>query len=213
MPVRDWNPEKIRKSHVRQAARTWREDGRYLNFRDSTSYDVLIDGKPYPPKAISSRAHELATGTALLPSEFGGARDGLWHRRLKELGFDIVEKGSDASLSYDVAKSLKLSRKTRLAKIAEEAKNPPTQLKVEVTRFVRSPHVVAERLFLAQGHCEQCKKPAPFRRLVDNSPYLEVHHVEPLSNGGFDIVVNTQALCPNCHSEIHDRLRIERQVE
>jgi hypothetical protein len=212
MPVH-WNPEKIRKSHVIQAARTWREDGHYLNFRDSISYDVIINGKPYPPKAISSIAHKLATGVAILPKEFGGARDGLWHRRLKQLGFEIVEKGSDASLSYDVAKSFKLSRKTRLAKIAAEAKTPLAQLKVEVTRFIRSPHVVAERLFISQGHCEECKKPAPFRRLVDNSPFLEVHHVEPLSNGGLDIVENTQALCPNCHSEIHDRLRIERQVE
>lgn len=212
MSIHDWNPEKIRKIHVKQAARIWREDGGYLNFRGSTSYDVFIDGKPYPPKAISSIAHKLATGRALLSNEFGGARNGVWHRCLKALGFEIVEKGSDASLAYAVAKSYKLTRKSRLEKIAAD-KNPPKKIEVTVTRFVRSPHVVAERLFIAEGYCERCKKPAPFRRLVDNTPYLEVHHVVPLSEDGLDEVENTQALCPNCHSEVHDQLRIERQVE
>ena len=213
MPVSDWNPEKIRRSHVREAARFWRDQASYLPFHNSRSYDVIVDGDHYPPKAISSKAHEFATGRALSPSEFGGAKDGLWHRCLTALKFQIVEKGSDASISYDVAKSFKLSRKRRLEIIAKAGSSEPKEVKVVVTRFVRSPHVVAERLFLAGGRCEACRKRAPFRRLLDDTPYLEVHHIIPLSHGGFDTVENTEALCPNCHSKVHDELRIERQLE
>lgn len=213
MPVSDWNPERVGKSHVRAAAKFWREQGSYHPFHNSHTYDVIIGGKPYPPKAISSKAHELATGRPLLPSDFGGAKDGLWHRLLQSLDFQIVEKGSEASIAGDVSKSLKLSREQRLKKIAEVGTSKPKAVKVEVMRFARSPHVIAERLYLAGGRCEACKKKAPFRRLLDNTPYLEVHHLEPLSLGGLDTVENTTALCPNCHSKVHDRLRVELQIE
>lgn len=213
MGVSDWNPEKVTKSHVRKAAQIWRRDGGYLNFRNSVSYDVMVDGKLYPPKAISSIAHKLATGKGLAANEFGGVRDGIWHRRLKELGFPILEKGGDAALEYDVSKSLALTSAERAALIANEATQPPKKIEVRITRFGRSPYVVAERLTIAKGKCEKCKKPAPFLRAIDRTPYLEVHHVVTLANGGHDTVENTQALCPNCHSEIHDLDRIERQVE
>lgn len=102
MGKQDWQPEKIRKKDVLKAAGVWRkraatgnEDHPFFehNFRQSNHFDVLIDGKPYPPKAIVSCAHGLATGNYLPTSDFAGAKDGLWHRRLKELGFEVVAKG------------------------------------------------------------------------------------------------------------------------
>jgi len=102
MGKQDWQPEKIKKTHVLKAAGIWRkraatgnEDHPFFkhNFRQSNHFDVLIDGKPYPPKAIVSCAHGLATDVYLPTSDFAGAKDGLWHRRLKELGFDVVAKG------------------------------------------------------------------------------------------------------------------------
>lgn len=212
--MRNWNPEKVLKSHVREAAKIWRKEGGFLNFKNSTRYDVIIDGKPYPPKAISSIAHQLATEQILRADEFGGSKEGIWHRRLKTLGFQIQVKGQRSTFSDEVSKSLKLSRSARLKKIAEAAvTQPPAKFQAQVMRFARSPHVVAERLVIADGRCEKCRKPAPFRRLRDNTPYLEVHHVKLLSQGGLDTVENTQALCPNCHSEVHDRLRVECDVE
>lgn len=35
------------------------------------------------------------------------------------------------------------------------------------------------------------------------SPYLEVHHVRRLADGGSDTTENAVALCPNCHMELH----------
>ncbi|MYM26255.1 hypothetical protein GTP46_26855 [Duganella sp. FT135W] len=211
--MRDWNPEKVLRSHVRSAAKLWRKDGGYLNFKNSTKYDVIIDGKPYPPKAISSIAHFLATNKILRADEFVGSKEGIWHRRLKDLDFQILSKGEHADFSEQVSLSLKLPRATLQRKAAMAAKQAPAKVQVQVTRYVRSPHVVAERLLRANGYCERCRKPAPFKRLRDKKPYLEVHHIQLLSQGGLDSVENTQALCPNCHSEVHDRLRIEGYVE
>jgi len=69
--------------------------------------------------------------------------------------------------------------------------------------YTRSPDVVAEVLLRANGVCERCRCPAPFRRKSDQTPYLEVHHTIPLAAGGLDVVANAEALCPNCHRKAH----------
>ena len=54
----------------------------------------------------------------------------------------------------------------------------------------------------ANGICQLCNQPAPFRNL-DGEPYLETHHIDWLSKGGLDVIENTVALCPNCHKKMH----------
>lgn len=53
----------------------------------------------------------------------------------------------------------------------------------------------------ANGNCQLCGIPAPFND-SNGQPYLEVHHVVPLHNGGDDSLLNLVALCPNCHRKI-----------
>lgn len=69
-------------------------------------------------------------------------------------------------------------------------------------RFVRDPNVIAWVLEQAIGFCEACGDKAPFQR-DDGEPYLEVHHVRPLAEGGPDTVDNAVACCPNCHRHLH----------
>ena len=85
----------------------------------------------------------------------------------------------------------------------KHASKKPRKIKVISSNFVRNPDVVAEVLRRANGFCEYCKKKAPFIRKSDNTPYLEVHHSKPLSEGGEDTVENAVALCPNCHRKAH----------
>ena len=49
------------------------------------------------------------------------------------------------------------------------------------------------------GICEGCSEPAPFIN-KNGQPYLEVHHLTPVSDGGADHPRNVAAVCPNCHS-------------
>lgn len=68
--------------------------------------------------------------------------------------------------------------------------------------YGRDPAVRAWALYRAKGRCELCSKSAPF--LNDRgAPYLEVHHIVPLAADGEDTPLNTAALCPNCHRELH----------
>ena len=68
--------------------------------------------------------------------------------------------------------------------------------------YARDARVVAWVLTTAAGVCESCDNTAPFVK-SNGAPFLEVHHVKHLSDGGSDTVTNAVGLCPNCHRELH----------
>lgn len=78
----------------------------------------------------------------------------------------------------------------------------PRVITSEAGQFIRDPSVKAWVLRQAGGVCECCGKNAPFNG-IDNEPFLEVHHLRQLADGGSDTVDNAVALCPNCHRELH----------
>ncbi|MBR2089207.1 MAG: HNH endonuclease [Fibrobacter sp.] len=79
----------------------------------------------------------------------------------------------------------------------------PQKSIVRTSVYIRNPEIVAAVLKRANGVCEKCKQPAPFKRKKDGSPYLEVHHIKQLKDGGADTMDNAIALCPNCHRKKH----------
>jgi predicted HNH restriction endonuclease len=107
-----------------------------------------------------------------------------------------------AQLNQGVAESLGGSPELRLERLLK-ANEFPKMVSVVANAFIRNPDVVAEVLFQAQGMCQGCGVIAPFNRLSDGSPYLEVHHRIQLAAGGKDTVENALALCPNCHRKAH----------
>jgi hypothetical protein len=60
-------------------------------FAPTTTYDLIWDGRPYPPKAILGTAHEFATGRRLASSDFEGGKSGAV-KILTELGFTITTR-------------------------------------------------------------------------------------------------------------------------
>lgn len=91
------------------------------------------------------------------------------------------------------------ARRKRLS----SASKKPERIRVYSYTYRRNPDVVVEALDRAAGSCEICSRPAPFIRATDGSPFLEVHHLIPLTDGGDDSVENVVALCPNCHRKKH----------
>jgi 5-methylcytosine-specific restriction enzyme B len=64
----------------------------------STSYDLLHDGKRYPPKHVLSLAVAAATGEPLDRATFTGGEDSTCFRVLRDRGFEIVPKPTDADI-------------------------------------------------------------------------------------------------------------------
>lgn len=78
----------------------------------------------------------------------------------------------------------------------------PESIEVTVILRVRDPFVKGWVLREAKGVCECCGHNAPFRTF-NGQPFLEVHHLHQLSDGGSDTINNCIAICPNCHRELH----------
>jgi len=68
--------------------------------------------------------------------------------------------------------------------------------------FKTSSYINAYAKKRANGICEKCKNEAPFIN-QQGEPFLEVHHIGKLSDGGADHPLNVAAICPNCHREAH----------
>ncbi|OIQ94372.1 HNH endonuclease [mine drainage metagenome] len=79
----------------------------------------------------------------------------------------------------------------------------PTQKEVRSFAYERDPFVVAYALKKANGFCQECEQEGPFVSRATGLPYLEVHHLKMLKDGGSDTVDNVIALCPNCHRAMH----------
>jgi 5-methylcytosine-specific restriction protein A len=88
--------------------------------------------------------------------------------------------------------------KDRINKIAKHPGSRESTTRV----YKQSPYVIDFTLRRASGACELCNQKAPFNK-PNGEPYLEVHHIHQLADGGEDTTENAVALCPNCHRMMH----------
>jgi len=165
-----------------QAIRNHEAQGKrlYLFFRTSKEEDYLLLGE------FRYAGHFWHWG----PDETGQVRRTLTFL-LEPLG-EALREGNKAILDPE----------TRVYVEQGRVAATPSVQKLVVGRYARSPIVARETLRRADGVCELCGQPAPFRD-INGEPFLEVHHIVPLSEGGPDVLSNTAALCPNCHRAAH----------
>ncbi|VVG72082.1 hypothetical protein PAP18089_03074 [Pandoraea apista] len=114
----------VLKKHVIQAAKIWERDPSYKRFAQSTKYDVIIGGVPYPPKAIIAISNDLGKQEDLYPSDFSGVKDGRWHTMLKNLGFRIVPKGVEPTENSEIGTPASIDEDIKA--IEDSPNMPPT---------------------------------------------------------------------------------------
>ena len=85
---------------------------------------------------------------------------------------------------------------------AKRAKKQPSTRTTQTSVYVRDAAVAEYARRLANGVCDLCEQPAPFRNKRKEA-YLECHHIIWLVQGGEDTISNTVALCANCHRKMH----------
>lgn len=107
-------------------------------------------------------------------------------------------------------------RRVREFPARPDGQQTPARISVSRREFRRDVEVAAYALAIAEGTCRGCGAPAPFKQACDGQPFLEVHHVVPLSEGGPDTLSNVIAVCPNCHRRAHysvDRFEFQKRLE
>jgi 5-methylcytosine-specific restriction protein A len=97
------------------------------------------------------------------------------------------------------ALSLTEMRVKAIASATVTSQSPSTAI---AAVFTRSQAIRDYVLARSGGRCERCETAAPFTTR-NGTPYLEVHHIRRLSDGGPDHPSYVAGLCPNCHREAH----------
>lgn len=100
----------------------------------------------------------------------------------------------------DEAKAKVFDTRDLLERIRKSKPVPPKLVK-SIYHY-RNPNISALVKIEADGKCDLCNMPAPFENL-SGDPFLESHHIKPLADGGKDEILNSVALCPNCHRKMH----------
>jgi hypothetical protein len=91
-------PDTLTREHVEQAIAQL-DKGATHPFGTSTDYDLVVNGRAYPPKAVVGLAASLATGTPFAPSDFsGGEGPGQANGVLRSLGFTVERSGGNCAI-------------------------------------------------------------------------------------------------------------------
>ena len=93
----------------------------------------------------------------------------------------------------------------------QQLKEINTKKQIQEAIFSRSIHVKEFARKVSNGICQLCDQEAPFLD-KQGTPFLEVHHIQFLYEGGRDSIDNVVAICPNCHRKIH-QLELEEDIK
>lgn len=184
--------------------------GEYFHLAGNSSRDIRQE-------MCSYQAHFSSTGRKVVPSgnrtkrimiNVPGVNNGeFWEPIIYGESLELFQPTDDENI---LNKRVGLLIKKTLSE-PKGYKEPGTVERLQKI-YVRDPMVKAWILQQSKGICESCGKNAPFY-LNDGSPYLEVHHVIPLSLAGADTTSNCVALCPNCHRALHYSQNAKELIE
>ncbi|WP_222890666.1 HNH endonuclease [Enterobacter sp. C2] len=165
-------------------------------FAASRDYDVIINGRRYPPKAIVGIAASTLTGLIFTPAEFSGGIKSKCVRLLTDQGFQIVHKNEpiEPNLFPD-----EIQQKTTYIEGAA--------VLVTVNRYERDQKARQAALKWHGYECKVCGLDMTKVYGEIAKGFIHVHHLIPLSEIKENYLVNPKTdlipVCPNCHAMLH----------
>ena len=173
--------------------------GRVYKSNSRASWDVALDHDSSKTFCIEKR-HVNTLNHANIPYD----RESGWGKNLrinpKHLKSALTAISKDA---FDVETDAYFKEFNKAPPKELPIGNPKPQIiEASVNVYSRDTAVKAWVLYQAYGKCECCCENAPFK-LPNGRPYLEVHHLIQLADGGADTINNCIAICPNCHRNLH----------
>lgn len=128
-----------------------------------------------------------------------------------EIVFPKLQSLFDEDLDYFLNKEI-IEKKLKYisnAKYSNIKPEKPVPITISGKTSYKRNKIVAERaLSIAEFRCEIDNNHSTFKRKIDDLPYVEAHHLIPLSfqsdfEFSLDVEENIVSLCSNCHNEIH----------
>lgn len=102
----DLDPSNISRQSVLKALKLLNSGHSPKGYGKSIKYDLVYEGRNYPPKAVLAKAFEIDSGGLELPNEFTGGSDTKCFDLLKELKFTIIGKPNQESEWENISREL-----------------------------------------------------------------------------------------------------------
>jgi len=188
-------PDEITSEHIRQAVKDYNEYTIEHRFKDSTNYDVIIDGNRYPPKAIIGLASRYIVGHPLHPKDFNGGIGTKCFRILQREGFTIVPKSNEPTYPDEVTEN--------------EVHYEGAVKQTVVNRYERDTKARDKCIEHYGLKCQVCS--FDFEDVYGElgAGFIHVHHLTPISEIGeeykLDPIKDLRPVCPNCHAMLHKK--------
>lgn len=108
----------------------------------------------------------------------------------------------------DKAQPMSKAGKNQLTELSGGVPMPPKLLGKRSGSYARNPKIAAAALANAEFRCELDVNHATFISSAKNLPYVEAHHLVPMSEQAhysfsLDVTANIVSLCPLCHKLLH----------
>ena len=190
----DQIPEGITRAHILDAIRAL-GDGVEHQFGESTGYDVLFEGRRYPPKAVVGIAARHIINRQLGPYDFKGGLKSKCFRVLEDNQFEIVTKGDTRLFPEEIDDT--------------ESHIEGAVIQTTVNRYERDPRARAKCVKEYGPVCQVCGMDFEKKYGAIGEGFIHVHHTKQLSaideEYEVDPVVDLVPVCPNCHAMLHKR--------
>lgn len=193
-------PDQLSRECIIAAMRAYDEGVRH-QFSESRLYDVVFEGRSYPPKAIVGIAASNMTGVEFSPEDFSGGIKSKCVKLLTDQGFQIVEK----NLGNEQPAISIFPDELPLQSIFTEG----TATQVTVNRYERDRKARQAALAWHGCLCKVCG--IDMMRVYGEiaKGFIHIHHLIPLSdikdNYSLDPKKDLIPVCPNCHAMLHRR--------
>ncbi|HGY1167995.1 TPA: HNH endonuclease [Citrobacter braakii] len=193
-------PDQLSRECIIAAMRAY-DEGVIHAFSESRLYDVVFEGRGYPPKAIIGIAVRSVTGVMFKPENFNGGLNSKCFRLLTDQGFQIVEKNLG---NEQPAISIFPHELPPQSVFTEGA---ATQ--VTVNRYERDRKARQDALAWHGCLCKVCGIDMMKVYGEIAKGFIHIHHLIPLSdikeNYSLDPKKDLIPVCPNCHAMLHRR--------
>ena len=188
-------PDGISSDYIRDAVNDYNANNIEHSFKHSTTYDVIIDGNRYPPKAIIGLAARYILGHPLHPSDFSGGLQTKCFRVLNSNGFPIVLK-SEATIYPDDVETNTVHYEGAVKKTT-------------VNRYERD-YKARDKCIEHYGlECTVCHFDFEDTYGELGAGFIHVHHLVQISDIRqeylLDPIKDLRPVCPNCHAMLHKK--------
>ena len=187
-------PKGLDNKHFKQAAAAIDREGVPAE-RNSVHYDLVIEGKRYPPKYIVSLATKFATGEEYPASDFNAVEA---KNYFLNKGYEVIDRRAEAeNVVVDEDDESAFPEGRELFKTHRHLeRDGEMPRKAKANRLAET----------GKLECDVCKM--DFHRVYGNlgHGFIEAHHTVPVSKlkGAIKTKISDLALvCSNCHRMLH----------